>query len=125
MELVIGTAGTDGAFVALSDGDRMELGRTSYDVPYANVSLRAHGATMRAPIIELEARRTSDDVVVSQPFRVRVSLVEADDGARGIDHLPLYVPDDPEGERTLVARVIDEDTETTLTATREVVLVAP
>ncbi len=107
----VGT-GSD-SFVAFSDGDTLDLITGCQGSQHIFVGLRARGLLPCGTILDLAVIRDRDQMIVSQPFNVRVSLRPAD----GTDYAEVYgltlqVPDPSQalGEAlTLRARVLAMD----------------
>lgn len=90
--LEVGTG--EGIFSSFADGATLELVSGCQGLQHVWIALRSWGLDPRGTIIDLSFIRDSDGVVVSQTFRVRVSMSPV----AGTDHadvagLTLVVPD--------------------------------
>jgi len=106
--LEIGT-GFD-AFVPIAEGDTVELTPGCQGAQHVWISLRTTELLPRRNTIELELVRESDSMVLSDDYRVRLSLTPAGDHAE-ITGLTLVVPD-PEpavGEDVAVEGTVEDD----------------
>ena len=103
----------EGVFHPIEDRQELEMVTGCQGSQHVWTAVRAQGIARRGTIIELSLTRERDETVISQPFRVRISLQEvAGQPYAELAGLTLLVPEpeDALGEDlTLRATVVAED----------------
>lgn len=110
LELGVG----EGRFTSFEDGQTLDLISGCQGLQHVWIAMRGQGIDPRGTLVDLSFRRASDDVMVSQVFRVRISMQPVDGmpGVYELYGLTLIVPmpDDAIGQDLLLsATVTDRD----------------
>jgi len=102
----------EGAYRDFEDGETLGLITGCQGSQHVWVAMRAQGIDRRGTLIDVSIRRASDDVVVSQTFRVRISMqpVPGSETLYELYGLTVQVPEPDEaiGE-DLILSVTDQD----------------
>lgn len=109
-ELTVGTG--EGQFRTFEDGETLQIVMGTQGLQHVWVGLQASGIERRGTLIDLELRRASDDMPVSQVFRVRVSMqpVDGEDNLYELYGLALVIPRPEEavGEDLILRAVVTD-----------------
>jgi len=111
-ELTLGVG--EGAYRDFEDHETLDLVTGCQGSQHVWVAMRAQGIDRRGTLIDVSIRRASDDVVVSQTFRVRISMqpVEGSETEYELYGLTVQVPEPDEAigeDLILTATVTDQD----------------
>jgi len=110
LELGIG----EGLYSSFEDNDTLGMVSGCQGLQHVWVAMRATNIDPRGTLIDVGIRRASDDVMVSQVFRVRLSMqpVPGNDGLYELYGLTIIVPEPDEAlgeDLMLTATVTDRD----------------
>lgn len=109
-ELVLGVG--EGRFEPFDDGATLDLVSGCQGLQHVWVAMRGQGIDPRGTLVDLSLRRVADDVMVSQVFRVRISMqpVAELDGVYELYGLTAIVPtpDDAIGQDLLLRATVTD-----------------
>jgi len=120
--LTLGTG--EGRYRNFEDGEVLDIVSGCQGSQHIWIALRAEGLDARGTIIDVSIRRASDDVVVSQTFRLRLSLqpVPGNLGLHEVYGLTLIIPEPEEaiGEELIVSAIVTDRGGTEVTDERTI-----
>lgn len=108
LELGVG----EGRFATFEDGQTLDLVSGCQGLQHVWIAMRGQGIDPRGTLVDLSLRRASDDVMVSQVFRVRISMQPVD-GMPGVYELYgltmiVPTPDDAIGQDLVVSATVTD-----------------